>query len=137
MKKSLIIMLVLFLLLVGLFGWQMYLRFHPDAELRVLQPVDSESDMYITHFTYSLNKSGWLPYASKFDTESRIFIDQTGEKALKIGQEYVAPTHVEASVKKEDGKTVVTYTGNVTTQEGTNIDYRDEIIFDFELYYKE
>lgn len=140
MKKKRIIIIILLVDIAFIFGWQLYLFYHPDAELRIMKP-ERASAVHMDNFTYALNSRGilsrWVEFHPKsYDEHAKEFIDRTTALYIEVSETYVAPIDVNATVRKEHGKTYVNYSGIVTTTDGETIDFEKELVFDFELYYQ-
>ena len=129
MKKGKIISLVI-AGVVLISSVAIYFSSKSDFSISIGKPVDSTTPMYVENIRISYNEE-----PSERDKENLTqFVGGIETIEKEINSNYIAPTHIEATVEFEDGKTIIRYNGTATEKDTSKeVEYNKEIVFDFIL----
>ncbi len=129
MKKGKIISLVIASIIL-ISSIAIYFSAKSDFSISIGKPVDSTTPMYVENVRISYNEE-----PSESDKENLTqFVGGVETIEKEINSNYIAPTHIEATVEFEDGKTIIRYNGTATEKDTSKeVEYNEEIVFDFIL----
>lgn len=115
-------------------GYLIQVYNHPKMELMKSTPVEYEEEKYIEHVFTAINPR--RPFTTKPEKLTQSFADFTDEvmtnnvKYFK-GNEYTVPYHITVDFTKEDGKTVVTFSGYITrASDNERVEVNDRYVTD-------
>lgn len=132
MKKYLYILSALLLMVLLGIGYYSYRVNHPYLSIQ-LGGGSSGEDHYIGHISISYSTYHNLPLPKELDKnllELSMWNNEIVTELMMSG-EYMEPFYVKAYAEVEDGKTIFTYKGSVTTKDGVTKDYLEEKVFDY------
>lgn len=131
MKKLIIILISCVLVTLAAFGvyklW--YIPVYCDIEIGIAKPVEA-TDKYFENYHVNWNN---LP-----ESKDRMLTELV-EKNNKFRMDFFEKHkddkfHIMVDVNFKDGKTIITYHGNITDSEtGKTEDFKEDLVFDFVL----
>lgn len=131
MKKLIIILISCILVTLAAFGvyklW--YIPVYCDIEIVISKPVEA-TDKYFENYHLAYNhipeSKNWMiaEIVEKNNAFRMDFFDKYKEDNF----------HIMVDAKIENGKTIITYHGNITDSEtGKTEDFKEDLVFDFVL----
>ena len=133
--KIVVFVIVTLILLLGLAaGGIWYHISHPEVYVTIsVQDADPrfEEGYHMEYFMMTWGENDRIPPAKNVQQVLDQVLSWCHETETDIHDHFIAPLNITASGKVEQGKTILSYEGTVTTPEGLTQDYKKELTLDY------